>query len=170
MEYRIDKVLSVSKKQYATNAWKDIENQMRFKFPPDYKTFIDSYGEGGVNEFLWSLSPFSKCDNLNLLVNFKEMRDAYIYMKKQFPEDFSLEFYNGRIGLFPWGVTDNGDELYWNVKEDTVELVVYESRYSKEERYLMDMTEFLFGLLDRSITCSIFPDDFILDSNYYRTI
>lgn len=98
------------------------------------------------------------------------MRDAYNCMKEQFPEDFTLEFYDGKTGLFPWGVTDNGDELYWNVKEEGIELIVYESRYSGKEKYLMDMTQFLCGLLDKSIICSIFPDDFVLDNNYYKTI
>ena len=53
-----------------------------------------------------------------------------------------LEFYNGKIGLFPWGITENGDELFWNfIGDDSIEIV-----------------------------CPIFPDDFILEENYYDTI
>lgn len=35
-------------------------------FPEDYKRFIDFHGEGGINEFLWILSPFSENENLIL--------------------------------------------------------------------------------------------------------
>lgn len=53
-----------------------------------------------------------------------------------------LEFYNDKKGLFPWGITENGDELFWNfIGDDSIEIV-----------------------------CSIFPDDFILEENYYDTI
>ena len=45
-----------------------------------------------------------------------------------------LEFYNDKKGLFPWGITENGDELFWNfIGDDSIEIV-----------------------------CPIFPDDFIL--------
>lgn len=48
------------------------------------------------------------------------MKDAYISMQSEFPEQFSFDFYNGKTGLFPWGITDNGDELFWNYKRDSM--------------------------------------------------
>jgi len=87
-----------------------------------------------------------------------------------FPEDFLFEFYYGQNGLFPWGITDNGDELFWNYKDDTIEIIVYSSRYTEYVTYAMCMEKFLCNLLKKDIICSIFPDDFVLDSNYYVTI
>lgn len=139
-------------------------------FPMDYKMFIDSYGEGSINEFLWILSPFSENENLNSIEKYKVMEDAYSSMKNEFPEQFSFDFYNGKIGLFPWGITDNGDELFWNFTDDIIELVVYESRYVSNISYTMSMEEFLYKLLRKEIVCPIFPDDFILEENYYETI
>lgn len=89
-------------------------------FPEDYKRFIDFHGEGGINEFLWILSPFSENENLNSIEKFNVMKDAYISMQSEFPEQFSFDFYNGKTGLFPWGITDNGDELFWNYKRDSM--------------------------------------------------
>lgn len=48
------------------------------------------------------------------------MKDAYISMQSEFPEQFSFDFYNGKTGLFSWGITDNGDELFWNYKGDSM--------------------------------------------------
>ncbi len=82
-----------------------------------------------------------------------------------------LEFYNDKKGLFPWGITENGDELFWNfIGDDSIEIVVYESRYASVMRYAMSMEEFLCKLLRQEIVCPIFPDDFILEENYYDTI
>ena len=89
-------------------------------FPEDYKRFIDFHGEGGINEFLWILSPFSENENLNSIEKFNVIKDAYISMQSEFPEQFSFDFYNGKTGLFLWGITDNGDELFWNYKGDSM--------------------------------------------------
>ena len=96
------------------------------------------------------------------------MKNAYDYMKNEDSEQFFLNFYEGEYGIFPWAVTDNGDELYWNVKEDGIEIIIYASRYSDIEVFNMSTTEFLYKLLSKDLICSIFPDDFLIDSNYYE--
>ena len=48
------------------NAWEEIEKKIGIIFPEDYNRFIDFHGEGGINEFLWILSPFSENENLIL--------------------------------------------------------------------------------------------------------
>ena len=78
--------------------------------------------------------------------------------------------YNGKIGLFPWGTTANGDELFWKFKGDIIELVVYESRYASNMSNAMSMEDFLCTLLRKEIVCQIFPEEFIQEENYYETI
>lgn len=170
MNYDINEILSIQQRKCKKNSWEEVEKKLGITFPEDYKIFIDSYGEGGINEFLWILSPFSENEYLNSIEKFKVMKDAYINMQSEFPEQFSFDFYNGKTGLFPWGITDNGDELFWNYKGDILELVVYESRYASNMSYIMSMEEFLCKLLRKEIICPIFPDDFILEKNYYETI
>ena len=170
MDYNINRFLPIKQGMRKKNPWEEVEKKIGITFPEDYKLFIDSYGEGGINGFLWILSPFSENENLNSIEKFKLMQDAYINMQGEFPEQFSFDFYNGKRGLFPWGITDNGDELFWNFKGDILEIVVYESRYARNMSYIMGMEEFLCKLLKKEIECPIFPDDFILESNYYETI
>lgn len=47
---------------------------------------------------------------------------------------------------------------------------VYESRYIKMNEYNIGMSEFLVKLLNKELYCDIFPDDFILDKNFYNRI
>lgn len=170
MDCEINMILHIQKQNCKKNAWEEVEKNIGIIFPEDYKEFIDCYGEGSINEFLWILSPFSENQNLNSVHKFKEMEESYNSMKEEFPEDFKFEFYGRQNGLFPWGITDNGDELFWNYNDDTIEIVVYASRYVKYVIYAMNMKEFLCNLLKKDIICPVFPDDFILDSNYYVMI
>ena len=167
MEYNIEDFLPMCQGKNKKNSWEEVEKGIGLIFPEDYKVFIDSYGEGAINEFLWILSPFSENENLNAIEKFESMREAYISMQREFPEQCPFHFYEGKSGLFPWGITDNGDELYWNFKGDTLEIVVYEARYARNISYTMGMEEFLCKLLNREIECPIFPDDFVLESNNY---
>lgn len=170
MEYNIDHILQIKQEKYKKNPWEAVENKLGIIFPEDYKIFIDSYGEGRINEFLWILSPFSENENLNSIEKFRIMKEAYNGLKNEFPDRFTLDFYNGKEGIFPWGITDNGDELFWNFGDNTVEIIVYESRYAQNISYKMGMEEFLYKLLKKETICPIFPTDFVIDSNYYETI
>lgn len=50
----------------------------------------------------------------------------------------------------------------------TRNIVVIESRFSNKKIYDMSMTEFLYNLVDKNIVCTIFPNDFIRNENYYN--
>lgn len=170
MKQKLGEILPITLCERKPNDWELAELKLGFSFPNDYKQFIDSYGCGGINEFLWILSPFAQCNNLNTIEKFKEMKAAFCQMQAEFPELFTFNFYDGIQGLFPWGITDNGDELYWNLYESKISIVVFESRLSGYMVFNMDMESFLYGILRKEIKCSIFPDDFILAENYYEVI
>ncbi len=170
MDYQLKKILHIQSEMCKKNEWEEVEQKIGIIFPDDYKMFIDLYGEGGINNFLWILSPFSENENLNSIEKFTVMKEAYISMKGEFPQHFPLDFYNDKEGLFPWGITDNGDELFWNYKSNIIEIVVYESRYAKCMRYAMSMESFLCGLLSKKIVCPVFPNDFVLEKNFYNGI
>ena len=82
---KLEKILSIEKKEHQYD-WEKVEDSYEIKFPNDYKSFIEYYGEGGINEFLWILSPFSEYENLNTIFKFNEMREAYEIMKIDFPK------------------------------------------------------------------------------------
>lgn len=174
MNLDIKKILPVPDKKINSlkNDWDSIEKKMNFKFPEDYKEFIDTYGAGSINEFIFIFSPFCENKNLNLLNCFKEMEESYNAMKEAFPDDFELEFFNGENGLFPWGVTNNGDELYWNLTEKGFKLLIYDDDYEGLE-YSMSMTVFLYKVLNETLVCHAFPNnevEFLKENNYYKTI
>lgn len=112
--------------------------------------------------------PFSECENLNTVNKFNEIKDAYEVMKKELPEICEFEFWENGKGLFPWGITDNGDELFWNYTENYIDIVIFSSRYADKQVYRSGAVEFLIGLLEKEKKCSIFPDDFIREENYYE--
>lgn len=170
MKHRINEVLPIPSHKNEPHDWGCIESEIGFIFPDDYKTLIDNYGGGGINEFLWILSPFTKCKNLNMIEKYNEMKAAFCQMKTEFPEMLPFDFYDGKQGLFPWGITDNGDELYWHLCGTEVGIVVFESRYSSYQTFNIDVTDFLYGLLTKQIICSAFPLDFVVDANYYEVI
>ncbi|HJD00616.1 MAG TPA: SMI1/KNR4 family protein [Candidatus Dwaynia gallinarum] len=47
MDYLLENVMFIESKKNENSKWDIIENKMNFKFPQDYKEFIDIYGEGG---------------------------------------------------------------------------------------------------------------------------
>ena len=70
---KLEKILSIEKKEHQYD-WEKVEDSYEIKFPNDYKSFIEYYGEGGINEFLWILSPFSEYENLNTIFKFNHMK------------------------------------------------------------------------------------------------
>lgn len=168
--YRISDILKCDNHSNSNHSWNSIESEIGIVFPEDYKWFIDKYGVGAVNDFLWVISPFCENENLNSLRLFKLMKDSYEYVKHDNPEEFTFEFYCNGQGLFPWGITENGDELYWCFEEERVEIVVFAARYTLIKRYSMSMEEFLSNILTKAIKCEAFPDDFVLDRNYYSLL
>jgi hypothetical protein len=164
---KLERILSLEKMNQNYD-WKKVEDLFKIKFPNDYKIFIDNFGEGGINDFLWILSPFSECDNLNTIYKFKAIKEAYEIMKKELPEICEFKFWENGKGIFPWAITDNGDELFWNYNEKSIDIVIFSSRYSEKQIFYCSMAEFLVELLEKKKVCSIFPNDFIREENYYE--
>ena len=82
---------------------------------------------------------------------------AYRISKNEFPEDFIHSVYPDIGGLFPCGLTDNGDEIYWLTSDWS--LIVYETRSSDFYKYSMTITEFIYKIANKELVCPAFPDD-----------
>ncbi|TMV50637.1 SMI1/KNR4 family protein [Paenibacillus mesophilus] len=145
--------------------WQGIFNIIGTKLPSDYMRFIQTYGTGGIDNFLWILTPFVKDKNVNFLSRQKEITDAYIQSKTNFPQFYKHNVYPSAGGLLPWAYTDNGDELYWLTegKLDEWKIVVYESRSPESYTYPLNMMDFLYQIITRQLVCDAFPDDFPSD-------
>lgn len=150
------------KDNYTKEEWDEIELKLGIKLPTDYKQFINRYGVGSINDFLWVLNPFTQNSNLNLIEKGKEIREAYDISKNEFPEDFMHDVFPSNGGLLPCAITDNGDEIYWLTSNivDEWNIIVYESRSSDYYEYNVGLAEFLYKILAKELECSAFPDDF----------
>lgn len=130
--------------------WKQVENVLGV-LPDEYKEFISIYGTGGIDNFIWILTPFVQDENFNLVERGKVIREAYLESKQNFPQDFKHDVYPTVGGLLPWAVTDNGDEIYWRTGNNLNEwsIVIYGSRSFEYVEYNKSVIEFLYEILTK---------------------
>lgn len=139
--------------------WLRFQQKYKLNFPIQYVQFINTYGTGSINNFLWILTPYEENKEINIFQRANIMHESYEYMKNMFPGEFYYNIYPDEGGLLPWGYTDNGDELYFDLNNNTI--VVMETRYSNFYEYKMGMIEFLYKLFIKEIRCNAFPKDFL---------
>lgn len=153
-------------------AWEDFINTLGTELPSDYKKFIETYGTGGIDNFIWILTPFVNDENVNFLKRKKDISEAYLQLKHDFPEYYKHNIFPVNGGLLPWAFTDNGDELYWLTEgePDNWKIVVYETRSFENYMYSLTMTQFLYRILMKDLICDAFPDDFPSDETTFVSV
>ncbi|MBU3179419.1 SMI1/KNR4 family protein [Clostridium estertheticum] len=142
--------------------WSKLENKLGIVLPEDYKNFIKTYGTGGIDNFIWILTPFVQDENVNFVTRMSVMLNAYSESKNKFPQYYKHKVFPEQGGLLPWAYTDNGDEIYWLTGENSNEwsIIVYETRSSEYHQYSMSMVEFLYKIITNRLVCEAFPEDF----------
>ena len=58
MDYKIKDILFNNLNIVTNYNWEIIENENNIVFPEDYKWFLENYGAGSINGFLWVFSRF----------------------------------------------------------------------------------------------------------------
>ena len=141
--------------------WHMVESQLSISLPEDYKLYIDSYGAGWVNDYIFILTPTLGDDLYNLQKQSQIMLDRYRNFKIEFPEYYPHEAFPDVGGLFPFGYTEGGGHLYWKAcgnPEDWA-VVIYGSGGGRWEEYKLSMTEFLQKILKNEVNCKMLPAD-----------
>jgi hypothetical protein len=140
--------------------WAAIEEQFG-KLPADFKAFLEGYGSGTIDHFIWVLNPVSSNRHLNW-VRAKEPILAALRELREGGEPCPYPLYPEAGGLLPFGKTDNGDALFWQTIGDPNQwpVIVNAARDPSYEKFDCNMTAFLDGILMRRIRCSVFPDGF----------
>lgn len=153
-------------------AWRDFVSTLGTELPSDYKKFIETYGTGGVDNFIWILTPFVSDENVNFLKRKKDISEAYLQSKQDFPEYYKHDIFPMTGGLIPWAFTDNGDELYWLTEgsPDNWKVVVYETRSSENYTYSLTMTQFMYQILTKDLMCDAFPSDFPSGNPIFKSV
>lgn len=91
--------------------WPSIDKGI--EFPQDYVDFINNYGTGRIGEFLLIFNPFSGKEDLNFFEQFNMVLEDLRYLIESDSEYYNYPLYPTEGGLIPFGVTDNGDYLFW---------------------------------------------------------
>lgn len=142
--------------------WLSLELELGINLPGEYKLFIDSYGVGGIDGFIWLYGPFEPYSNLNFLTQMKSDLSVYSELKKQFPKRYDLTLYPEVGGVLPFGTTENGDTLFWLTEgdSDSWKIIVHDVRSPEYEVIDLQFIQFLTSLMSKEIKCKIFPNDF----------
>jgi hypothetical protein len=129
--------------------WPDVEQSLGCALPTDYKDFIATYGSGSISQFAYVHNPFSANPLGNLMKRAIPILQAYKTSRSTFPASYRFPVYLEPNGIYPWGSTDNGDELFWITasKPDQWSVFLLGSRASAFEVIDTSMTNCLFGLL-----------------------
>jgi len=97
--------------------WPVVEGRLG-KLPETYKDFVNGFGAGSIDNFIWIYIPFVENQNLELLQQIPVHERTLRALKEDhnYWLPFNVEAEPG--GLLPFGITDNGDGLYWLMEGD----------------------------------------------------
>lgn len=143
--------------------WSKVEQELGIELPVDYERFIKTFGSVYIDEFIVILNPFSSNPNLDLTARGKVILEAYGSFEN---EESKYPYFPEKGGLLPFGMTDNGDVLFWKTEGKPHEwtIVVNASREALYDEFDENITSFLTRILKRELVCAIFPQDFPSES------
>ena len=145
--------------------WSQTESGLA-SLPSNYRQFIEKYGTGLIDEFIWIFNPSTTNKYVNLYSQVNAVLASLADSAKQFPDVFAMPLHPEPGGFLPFGSTNNGDNLFWVTKGSSDEwtVAVMGPRSPDVYRYDVGMVEFLRKVLSGEIQCKAFPDDFPADA------
>lgn len=143
---------------FICESWRNVEQKLELIFPSDYKILISTYGSGQFFGFISFFNPFSINGNINLLNQITLISEQYKTLKDG-GEVIGYSFFPEKDGLFAIAQTDNGDTIFFLTNNDPVrwKIVVNEARGDDWEEFDMSISDFLTGIIERSLVCGVFP-------------
>ncbi|MFF2819662.1 SMI1/KNR4 family protein [Kitasatospora cineracea] len=150
--------------------WDVVQHQLGTDLPSDYKTFIDTYGGGYVDTYLWVLEPGCANEFYDLIHADEERAEANQQLWDG-GEKKPAELEGTDARLIPWASTDNGEFLYWLARPgkdpDEWTVMVNEARGPWWEHLDMGFTQFLAAALSGDIRSEILSDSFPTDPHTF---
>ncbi|WP_157431710.1 hypothetical protein [Actinomadura hibisca] len=153
--------------------WNELGQEYGLKFPRDYIALTERYPELVFNEFLTVFHPcFSDAAWNDRMLNIprswqpKELSvciPAHDVIPVEWGGPFSV--YPKVNGLFPWGITVNGDYCMWLTNRDPALWTVVIANRFKVWHYRGSIVNCLNDLLSRQVDNPLFPDDFPGNAN-----
>lgn len=148
--------------------WKWYEHTTGIHLPADYKTFLQTYGTGHIGMIIFPYNPFCTQKSFNYYhttVDWMQQIIGITSAQFKFGRDvFPYDLYPLVGGIYPWGRTDTGDELYWATAgdPDTWTVLIYD-RADTFEQHACNMTTFLAGFITGDIQSDILGSPDALD-------
>jgi hypothetical protein len=145
------------------DGWAKVEAALGIGLPGDFKAFIELYGSGKVDDFLYLFNPFAAGRDGNLLFEKDRVLAAYAQTRAKFPGRLPLPPFPDPGGVLPLGRTDNGDELYWVTQGDPGDwpVALLESRAARQEVHPMPVTGLLVALAAGELVTQVLPDEVV---------
>lgn len=130
------------------------------QLPEDYREFLECFGSGCLNDFIWVFNPASRNRHLQLVARNERILSALRELRAG-GEECPYPLWPEPRGLLSFGVTDNGDYLFWLTTGEPRHwpVVVNAGREPTYEEFSCDMTDFLAGIVTGRLRSSILPED-----------
>jgi hypothetical protein len=144
-----------------SESWGPVVDAIGFALPVDYMQFIETYGSGSINDFIWVFNPFAETRTVNFLAQFPRVLGALRTMKEESPDKLPFPLMYELGGLLPWGMTTPGDILCWRTAGATGEwtTVAYARNVGCTE-FKMPMSRYLHDMLRGSFGAPVISRDF----------
>ncbi|MGW6449921.1 hypothetical protein [Lentzea sp. NPDC055074] len=134
--------------------WRAVEAELGTALPTDYRVYADNYPALCVEGFLHVSHPVGEWA-------LREAAEAALVPlrghREEFPEFVPYALFPEPGGLLPWGITDNGDDLFWSTEGDPDDWRVVVSDHAEWWTHDGGVLSFLSGLLRREIECPLLP-------------
>ena len=143
--------------------WAAFESRLGLRLPDDYKRYLERYGSGVVDRFLWVLNPFSTNPNIRFPDASEQQLSILRWIREQGTEALPYPVYPEPGGVLLWAESANGDCFYWitsNGSPDEWPVTVNEARAPKWRDHPGPMTALLGDLLDGTVRIDFFPSNF----------
>lgn len=138
--------------------WRAVEENIRRDLPSDYKELASRYGPGTFGGFVWIYHPTATAQWVDLT------GPAPAAIRAQLERDQESNTFHPPHDphqLFPMGVTDNGNYLFWVTdpedRPDAWRVAVNEARGPKWYTHHGNLTDFLAGVLSGQLTVPFLP-------------
>ncbi|WP_329369797.1 SMI1/KNR4 family protein [Streptomyces sp. NBC_01483] len=133
-----------------------------FQLPLDYKEIVYTYGRGSFAEFIHVFQPGSSLPAVDIKVAPSGILETLRFVETQgFPMPVVLD------SLFPVGVSDNGNYVFWRMdpldSPDEWEIVVNEPRGDRWEFFEGNLTSLLVAVFSGARKVSMFPRDLLAE-------
>ena len=137
-------------------------SNLAMELPDDYLKFIEVYGTGKISNFITIFNCNSQDDDYNLFVQASLILEDLRFLLEDDPTYYKSNLYPNQDALYPIGVTDNGDYIFWvtqgNPNEWTIAIIASRSPDVEHTKY--NLNDFLFNVLLKKTNIDSFPSSF----------